>query len=357
MSDTSVTLLQELTEADAVSGHEQEVRNLFCRRLEDIGAIETDGIGNVSCTLDAGHSTPRILIESHMDEVGFMVQRVTQAGFVKILPLGGWWPHTLLAQRVSIAVDGGRKIPGVIGAPPPHLLGGGKRDKVLAIADLFIDVGAGSKEQAEKEFGIVPGCPVTPATHWAPLETPGLYSAKAFDNRVGVALVIEAMGKLGGAPCTVIGAACVQEEVGTRGAKTLVGHVRPDLAIVLESPPADDIPGFGAETRQGALGSGPQVRLYDPTMIAHPSLASFVRKIAADNGIPHQIAVCQSGGTDAGTIHTSGVGIPTIVLGVPVRYIHSHISVMNIEDYAHTLQLLLAVLGKLDFKTVQSIRG
>ena len=159
----------------------------------------------------------------------------------------------------------------------------------------------------------------SPATHWSPLETPGLYSAKAFDNRVGVALVIEAMGKLGGAPCTVIGAACVQEEVGTRGAKTLVGHVRPDLAIVLESPPADDIPGFGAETRQGALGSGPQVRLYDPTMIAHPSLASFVRKIAADNGIPHQIAVCQSGGTDAGTIHTSGVGIPTIVLGVPVR--------------------------------------
>ena len=282
---------------------------------------------------------------------------MTGAGFVEFLPLGGWWPHTLLAQRVSIAVEGGRKIQGVIGATPPHLLAEGKRDKVLAISDLFIDVGADSREQAEKEFGIVPGCPVTPATPWIPLEKPGLYSAKAFDNRVGVALVIEAMATLAGAPCTVIGAACVQEEVGTRGAKTLASNVRPDIAIVLEGPPADDIPGFDREACQGALGSGPQIRLYDPTMIAHPGLAAFVRKIAAGSGIPHQIAIRQSGGTDAAAIHTSGAGIPTIVLGVPVRYIHSHVSIMNIEDYAHTLELLLAILRKLDSETVRSLRA
>ncbi len=357
MHETSVALLQELTQADAVPGHEQEVRDAFRRRLNGIGPIETDGMGNVTCTLDAGADAPRVLIESHMDEVGFVVQRVTPGGFVKFLPLGGWWPHTLLAQRVSIAVEGGKKIPGVIGATPPHLLAEGRRDKVLAIGDLYIDVGAESREQAESEFGIAPGCPVTPATHWLPLEKPGLYSAKAFDNRVGVALVIEAMGTLADAPCTVIGAACVQEEVGTRGAKTLAENVRPDIAIVLEGPPADDIPGFDASAYQGALGCGPQIRLYDPTMIAHPGLASFVRTIAEDSGIPHQVAVRQSGGTDAAAIHTAAAGIPTIVLGVPVRYIHSHVSIMNIEDYAHTLQLLLAVLGKLNSDAVQSLRA
>ena len=221
---------------------------------------------------------------------------------------------------------------------PPHLLSG-SRDKVLDIKDLFIDVGAESEEQAMEEYGILPGCPIAPYGPFSQLKNEKFLTAKAFDNRVGVALVIEALLNLDEHPNTVIGSGTVQEEIGLRGAKTVAASVEPDLAIVLEGPPGDDTPGLSVGNSQGKLGGGVQIRIIDSSMIVNPKLADFVIETAKQHEIPYQLGVRQSGGTDGGAIHQFGRGVPSVVLGVPSRYIHSHVSIINIDDYTAVLEL------------------
>ena len=353
MSETSVELLEELTQADAIPGHEAEVSHIFHSRLQGFGEIQKDRLGSLICTKNGSAKKPRILLDSHMDEVGFIVQHVTGAGYVKFLTVGGWWAHTLLAQRVNILTKQG-KVSGVIGSTPPHLLSMGSRDKVMDIKDLYIDIGAESAEQATEEYGVKPGCPIVPYGPFMPMRNPKLFSAKAFDNRVGVGLVIETLQQLGDHPNTVIGTGSVQEEVGLRGARTVTAAAEPDIAIVLEGPPADDLPGSSSDTLQGKLGGGVQIRLYDPSMIANPRLTELTIETATAHQIPHQVAVRTSGGTDAGAIHQVGRGVPSIVLGVPARYVHSHVSIINIDDYQATLDLLLRLIPELDTSTVDS---
>ena len=354
MPEKSIELLEELTQAAGIPGHETEVRTIFQSRLADIGSIGTDRLGSIFCAKKGDADQPRVLLDSHLDEVGFIVQRVTDSGYVKFLPVGGWWAHSLLAQRVNILTERG-SVPGVIGSIPPHLLGAGSREKVMEIQNLFIDIGAEDSNQAADEFGVTPGCPIVPYGPFMPLKNPRLFSAKAFDNRVGVALVIQTLQELGAHPNTVIGAGSAQEEVGLRGARTVAHTVEPDIAIVLEAPPADDTPGTDSDAMQGKLGAGAQIRLYDPTMIPNPRLCEVVIETARAHHIPHQLAVRQSGGTDAGSIHQIGRGVPSIVLGVPARYIHSHVSIINIDDYTATLNLLLHLIPKLDENAVAAL--
>ena len=354
MSEKSVELLEELTQADAIPGHEEEIRTIFHSHLQGVGDIQKDRLGSIYCTKSGSAANPRILLDSHMDEVGFIVQYVTAAGYVKFLTVGGWWAHTLLAQRVNIMTKQG-KVTGVIGSTPPHLLSAGSRDKVLDIKDLYIDIGADSAEQAMEEYGVKPGCPIVPYGPFMPMRNPSLFSAKAFDNRVGVGLVIETLQQLGDHPNTLIGTGSVQEEVGLRGARTVTAAVDPDVAIVLEGPPADDLPGSSRDALQGRLGGGVQIRLYDPSMIANPRLTELTIETAAAHQIPHQVAVRTSGGTDAGAIHQVGRGVPSIVLGVPARYVHSHVSIINIDDYRATLDLLLRLIPQLNSAVVDNL--
>ena len=354
MSETSVELLEKLTQADAIPGHEGEVREIFHSRLQGVGDIQKDRMGSIFCTKNGSVTSPRILLDSHMDEVGFIVQSVTNAGYVKFLTVGGWWAHTLLAQRVNILTKQG-KVSGIIGSTPPHLLSAGSRDKVLDIKDLYIDIGAESAEQAMEQYGVNPGCAIAPYGPFMPMSNPKLFSAKAFDNRVGVGLVIETLQQLGDHPNTVVGTGSVQEEIGLRGARTVTVATEPDVAIVLEGPPADDLPGANSDTLQGKLGGGVQIRLYDPSMIANPRLTELAIETATAHQIPHQIAVRTSGGTDAGAIHQVGRGVPSIVLGVPARYVHSHVSIINIDDYRATLELLLHLIPQLDASAVDRL--
>lgn len=349
----SIELLRELTDADGVPGHEREVADVFQRHLKDVGEFRRDRLGSVACTKPGSADSPRILLDSHLDEVGFIVQRILPNGFLKIVGAGGWWPHTLLSQRVRVLTADG-KIPGVIGSTPPHLLPPEARDKVMKIEDLFIDIGARDRVEAET-WGVAPGCAVATHTPLARMHHEKLITAKAFDNRVGVALTIEALQQAEDHPNTLIGAGCVQEEVGLRGARSFAPVLEPDLAIVLEAPPADDIPGMDPDASQGRLGDGVQIRLYDPTMIAHPGLTKFVIETARAEAIHHQIAVRQSGGTNAGAIHLAPGGIPAVVLGVPTRYIHSHVSMIHVDDYAAALSLLNALVKRLDRERVDAI--
>lgn len=355
MRTKAISLLQELTEAHSISGHEDEVRAIFVDELSDVGPLATDKNGSVICA--HGKEGPRVLIAGHMDEVGFMVQNLTQDGFIQFVTIGGWWNQTMLGQRVEIMTRGGEKIIGVIGTKPVHFLPPAQRGNTVPVEQMFIDVGATSRRELEMDFKIALGDPIAPSSPFTPLRKEGHYMAKAFDNRVGMAATIQAALHLQDIPHPneIVFAGSVQEEVGLRGARTLANFVKPDIAIVLEGPPADDTPGFNILESQGKLGDGVQIRMFDPSAIGNPRLSKLAIDVAAENNIPHQVTVRRSGGTDAGSFHIANQGIPCVVLGVPARYIHSHNSIIDIEDYFAMLSLTIALAEKLDQETVDSL--
>lgn len=355
MRAKALTLLQELTEAHSVSGHEDEVRAIFTDELSDIGPLAADKNGSVICA--HRNDGPRVMISGHMDEIGFMVQNITLDGFIQFVTIGGWWPQVMLGQRVQILTRSGEKILGVIGSKPVHFLPPAQRDNAVPVEAMFIDVGATSRRELTEDFKVAIGDPIAPWSPFTPLSRSNLYMAKAFDNRVGMACTIQAAQELSETdhPNELVFAGSVQEEVGLRGARTLANFVKPDVAIVLEGPPADDTPGFSPSESQGKLGGGVQIRLYDPSAIMNPRLADLAIETAQRANIPHQVTVRRSGGTDAGAFHQANSGIPSIVLGVPARYIHSHNAIIDIDDYLAMVSLTIALAEKLDEGTVDSL--
>ncbi|MEY4246384.1 MAG: hypothetical protein RLZZ245_3969 [Verrucomicrobiota bacterium] len=355
MRTKAISLLQELTEAHSVSGHEDEVRAIFVDELEDYGDLSTDRNGSVFC--ETGDTGPRILVAGHMDEVGFLVQNITHDGFIQFLAIGGWWEHNLLSQRVEILTRGGEKILGVVSSKPPHFLPEAQRRQVMSIDQMFIDVGADSRRDVLEGFGISLGDPIAPLAAFTPMGREDYFMAKAFDNRVGMAATIQAGQILSQSrhPNRLILCGTVQEEVGLRGAKTAANFIKPDVAIILEGPPADDTPGFSRLDCQGQLGGGVQIRLFDPSAITNPRLARLTIETARAEGILHQTTVRRSGGTDAGSFHLSNEGVPSIVLGVPARYIHSHNAIIHLNDHLQMLALTIALVRRLDQETVDGL--
>ena len=352
MKSRAIELLKEITEAPGAPGAEDAVRAIFSRELKE--NLRTDRIGSIIHEKLGSADRPRVMLTAHLDEVAFAVQSVTKEGYLKIVPLGGWWGHTLLAQRVRVATDTGREVLGVITSKPVHFLSESERKRVLDIKDMYVDIGA--RDAAEvKSLGVSLGAAIVPESPFTQLHNSDLYLAKAFDNRVGVSLAIQAMGELEKRdhPNTVLCVGTVQEELGCRGAKAVLSDVNPDVAIVLEGTPADDTPG-STEDSQGALGSGIQIRLLDPTAIMNRAFRQFVVDAAEEAGITHQIAVRRSGGTDASAIHLHEGGVPTIVLGVPARYIHSHNSMIHVEDYVEGLKLIVELITRLDQDTAST---
>jgi endoglucanase len=350
----TVELLRRLTLAPGAPGAEGAVRDVVVDALRDVPGltVSRDRLGSVIFEKPGGAAAPRISLDAHLDEVAFMVQSITEEGNLHFVPLGGWWTHVLLAQRVDVLAERG-VVPGVIGSKPPHFLSAAEQEKVMKIESLHIDVGARSREEAEG-FGVRVGDPVVPHAEFLPLANPRILSAKAFDDRVGVAVMVEVLRALKDVahPNTVIGVGAVQEEVGCRGAGTAVSLARPDACIVLEGTPADDLPGFPAATRQAQLGRGPQLRFMDPTAISNRGLVRLVQQAAADRKLPLQVAVRRSGGTDAKSIHVHGSGVPTVVLGVPARHIHTHVSLVHIDDVLAAKELVLELLRRLDAEQV-----
>lgn len=337
--------LKNFTNAHGPSGGESEVAHLLESSLATWGTRSEDRLGSVAYTKGEGK---HVLITAHMDEVGFRVQSITANGFIKFVAVGGWWGHTLLAQRVIIKTRAGQKITGVIGCKPVHFLPASQRAQVMDLSAMFIDIGATSRAEVQ-DMGISLGDYIAPATEFTPLNTPGKFVAKAFDNRVGCASLTDIAADL---PTGIAGlklslGATVQEEVGTRGAASLTHLLQPDFAIVLEGTPADDTPGFSLDTSQGVVSQGVQIRLHDPTAIMSPALVDAAVAAAQENNIPYQLAVRTSGGTDAGRIHNALSGIPSIVIGVPARYIHTHNSIIDIADYIAMKDLAVALARKI----------
>jgi putative aminopeptidase FrvX len=346
-------LLRRLTLLAGPPGAEGPVRSFFRRALDGVGRIECDRLGSIACEKRGASASPRIELDGHLDEVGFMVQTISDEGALGFIALGGWWEHVLLGQRVDVLAERG-PVPGVVASKPVHFLSAEERKHVLPIDKLHIDIGASSREEAA-EMGVRIGDPVVPHAEFFPFANPKVLSSKAFDDRVGVALVIEALRGLdGGHPNTVVGVGAVQEEVGSRGAATSARIAEPDAAIVLEGTPADDLPGTPQAQRQAVLGKGPQLRFYDPTALSNRAFARFVEDVARAEGIPLQIAVRRSGGTDARAIAVHGRGVPTVVIGVPARYIHTHVSLIHLDDYVAARRLAIALVNALDGAAVES---
>lgn len=355
MSDPTIELLRELTEASGVSGYEREIREIIRRHLRDISNVEQDRLGSIVCRKDGDSPNPRIMLAGHMDEIGFIVKMITDEGFLRLSPLGGWWGHVMLAQRVVIKTQKG-DVFGIIGSKPPHILSNEERKKVLEPKDMYVDVGATSSDEV-RALGIRVGDPIIPVFPFTVLGTGKTYLAKALDDRVGCALVNDVIKGLVGErhPNTIYGVGTVQEEVGLRGARTSSWVVEPDVGLTMEVGVAGDVPDVKKEDAQGKLGKGPVIVMRDGSMIPNLRLRDLFVETAEKLQIPFQFDFLERGGTDSGAIHLHRRGVPNLVIAVPTRHIHSHAGVMHREDYDHAVRLVTEVIKRLDAGTVANL--
>jgi endoglucanase len=350
--DATYALLKELTDAFGPPGHEDEIAGIMRKHLRGLGEVTQDGLGSVICRKKGTSDTPKVMVAGHMDEVGFMVKGITPEGFIKFLPMGGWWGHVVLAQRVIIRTRKG-DIQGVVGSKPPHELQEEERRKVLDLKDMFIDVGATTYFDVKKKLGIRPGDPIVPDSSFTTMSNDRLYLAKALDNRVGCGLVIDTLRKLKTAkhPNTFYGVATTMEEVGLRGAQTSVASIKPDVAIAVDVGIAHDTPGSIGDGDE-KLGAGAGILVYDATLIPNVKLRDLAIEVCERNKIPYHLGTVERGGTDAGRFHVYDTGVPSLVIFIPTRYIHSHATIMDRKDYDAAVRLLTELTKRLDKKTV-----
>lgn len=353
MEEKQIRLLKKLTEANGVPGQEEEVREIMSKELEDVAdTITKDNLGSFIAQKNNDATSPRIMIAGHMDEVGFIVKKIDKNGFIKFQNLGGWWSHSLLSQEVKIITSKGDEITGVIGAKPPHLLEPEERKKVLKIKDMFIDIGASSKEDVENA-GIKIGDMIVPKVDFEKLVNKKYLKSKAFDNRLGCAASIEVMNNLHNEPSNIYSVGSVQEEVGMRGASTVTEKIKPDIAFTVDATIAKDTPNISDD--ENKLGNGPLVVVMDAVCIGNKKLRDFALKIVDELNINVELEINDKGGTDAGNVHKNGEGVPTLGFSIPTRYIHTHSSIIHYDDYKNLVKLITEITKRIDNEFVKDI--
>lgn len=354
MNQDTLDLFKTLTELPGAPGNEHAVRKFMKEHLSQYSdEVVQDRLGGIFGVKKGNENDPVVMVAGHMDEVGFMVTSITDNGMLRFQTLGGWWSQVLLAQRVQIITEKG-PITGVIGSIPPHLLGEEQRRKPMEMKNMLIDIGADNKENA-LEIGIKPGQQIVPICPFTPMANEKKILAKAWDNRYGCGLSIELLKELDGIklPNTLYSGATVQEEVGLRGAQTAATMINPDIFFALDASPANDM--SGDKNEFGQLGKGSLLRILDKSMVTHKGLREFVLDTAESNDIPYQYFVSQ-GGTDAGRVHMSNEGVPSAVVGICSRYIHTHASMIHVDDYAAAKELIVKLVKKCDRSTIETIK-
>jgi len=352
--DERMQMFKQLTEAHGAPGFEKQVRMIMRRYISKYTEeIIQDNLGGIFGVIRGNSSGPKVMVAGHMDEVGFMVKQITEKGFIKFQPLGGWWNQVLLAQKVRILTPN-KEVEGVIGSLPPHILSAEMREKPIDTDKMFIDIGADSKEDAEK-IGIRPGQPIVPSTSFQVMSNPKKLLAKAWDNRFGCAMAIDLLDTLKNTelPNTLYAGATVQEEVGLRGAKVAANMIDPDIFFALDAGPAGDVPG-APEDAMGKLGAGVLIRIYDRTYITHQGMREYILDTVESLGVKFQYFASR-GGTDSGEVHLHDRGVPSITVAIPARYIHSHASIIDYDDYLAATETLVALVKHLDHSTYKTI--
>ncbi|MGH9467024.1 MAG: M42 family metallopeptidase, partial [Terriglobales bacterium] len=303
-----------------------------------------------------GTSGPRIMIDAHMDELGGMVRRIRPDGFLSMQMLGGWITQALPGQRWVIEGSKG-PVPAVTTIWDAHITTPAQRDRVIPRDAVFLDVGARNAADVAR-LGITPGDPIVPYSPFEILANQR-YVAKAWDDRVGLAVMIEMMKRLAGTalPNQLYYAATVQEEIGLRGAITAAQVIKPDIGIALEVGVPGDVPGTNPELAQEVLGGGPALFLYDGSELPNQKLVAFIKQVAAAHGIPLQTDLIQGYGDDSAAIQKSNGGVPTINLTIPTRYTHAHNSMIDRADFDRTVDLMVALVRSLNAAEVARLRS
>jgi len=337
-----VDILEKLSNANGVTGREGEVRDLMKQYLKPyVDEIREDRLGNLIAFKKGNKDAPSVMLAAHMDEVGLMIKNIKKKGFLQFTEVGGIDDRLLLAQKVIVHTDKG-PLNGVVGSKPPHIQTEEERKKVIDADKLFIDVGAKDTEEAEK-MGVQVGDVVSFDTKFVRISE-NVVLGKAFDDRVGCAIMIETLRRLQKVDCNVYAVGTIQEEVGLRGATIAAFQVAPDVAIVLESTVAGDMPGVEEGKAPAKIGEGPVLTVADAGLIAHPKVLRLLMDSAKENKIPYQLETGIRGATDAARISLSREGVPSGVLSVAARYIHSPAAILNLEDVEKAVELAVAAV-------------
>lgn len=337
-------LLRKLCETPGISGYEERIQKVIKEELEKVtDEVKIDKLGNIigikKTKKVRGSSLPKkVMLAAHMDEIGFMISFIDKDGFLRFAPVGGFDPRTLIAQRV--VVHGVKDIGGVIGSKPIHILEEEEKKKAIKIKDLFIDVGL-KKDEVSKI--VKPGDFVTLDRDFKELNNK-IITAKAFDDRVGVYVMIEALKRIKDCYVDIYAVATVQEEVGVRGATVSSFSVEPDVGIALDVTIASDLPGSKEEEMVTSLGGGTAISLMDSHTISNKKLVDFLKKIAEENKIKYQTDILLGGGTDAGAIQRSKSGVPVCTISIPTRYVHSVVEMCHKEDIENSIKLICKFL-------------
>ena len=347
--------IKEVTELDGIAGYEYNVRDFLRSKITPlVDDVQTDGLGGIFGIKNSdAKEAPRIMVASHMDEVGFMVSDIKADGTMRAVGIGGWNPLVLSSQRFTLYTREGRAIPVVSGSVPPHFLRGANGSASLPkIDDIIFDAGFADKAEAES-FGVLPGDIIVPKSETVLTANQKNVISKAWDNRFGILMMTELLESLKGKRLdnTLIAGANVQEEVGLRGAHVSTTKFKPELFFAVDCSPAGDIYG-----NQGTIGDGTLFRFYDPGHIMLKNMRDFLLTTAEEAGIKYQYYPSK-GGTDAGAAHLQNEGIPSTTIGVCARSIHSHQTLYAMDDFLQAQAFLQAIVNKLDRSTVDLIKN
>ncbi len=349
-------LAQRLSDANGISGFEDDVVAIAREYGKDLGELHEDKMRNLYITPPTNRGNrPVVMIDGHSDEVGFMVQAIKPDGTLRFIQIGGWVNSNIPAHRVRVINSEGKEIIGVTSSKPPHYMTEAEKKAPLSMESMAIDIGAVDAKEVVEKYKINIGSPVVPDVDFQIIEESQLMIGKGFDCRLGCAATLKLLQELQTEELAVdvIGSISVQEEVGVRGATVAANHVKPDIAIVFEGCPADDtlVEPYMVQT---ALRKGPMLRHIDARMITNPRYQRFALNLAAEHGIPVQSAVRTGGGTNGAPIALSNAGVPVIVIGIPVRYAHTHYGISSIEDYKNAIKLAKEVVKALNQGVVDS---
>jgi len=341
-------ILEKLSNACGVAGREDEVKGLMQKFLKPyVDEVREDKLGNVIAVKEGKKNAPKVMLAAHMDEIGLLVKTISKEGFLQFMKIGGIDDRVLLAQKVLVCTEKGL-LHGIIGSKPPHIQKEDERKRVMTYDELFIDIGAGSLDEARK-MGVRIGDPVEFDIKFAKIGK-DIVIGKALDDRVGCAAMVEVMKRLEKTECSVYAVGTVQEEVGCRGAVTSAFGIYPDVAFALDVTVSGDIPGVREVDSSVKLGKGPSICIADGGLITHPKVLRLLVDAAEENKIPYQLETAVGGTTDASRVALAKEGVLSGVISIPTRYIHSPTSLLSLKDTEETVKLTLAALKKVPGK-------
>lgn len=357
MSFNSIKFIKDLSNANGLSGFEDEVIEVIKKYNNGTFNVKEDNFRNAYLYRNNHNDNrPVIMLDGHSDEIGFMVQSIKANGTLRFIAIGGWLSQNIPAHKVRVRNSDGEYITGIVASKPPHFMTASEKTRLIDISEMVIDIGASSYDEVVNKYKIEPGAPIVPHVDFEYDEKNNTMIGKAFDNRLGCGCVLETLNALNDVDLdvNVVGAISAQEEVGTRGAQITSKVIKPQLAIVFEGTPGDDTFRDKYDS-QSALNKGPQIRHRDSSMISNPRFVKFARDIAKKNNIDFQDAVRLGGGNDGGKIHLSNYGVPTIVIGVPVRYAHTHYGISSYKDYKNAIKWAVEIIRNIDMDLINSL--